>query len=111
MSVIKLFYNGSCGDCARLARRTRRLDWFGRIELSTDVPPCGPLDVGEIAVAHTASGRVYTGIDATREVCMQVPVYAPYGLLLHLPLARRFFGRGRAGGAGARDRGTHGGPV
>ncbi|HKK72006.1 MAG TPA: hypothetical protein VKA86_12360 [Candidatus Krumholzibacteria bacterium] len=111
MSVIKLFYNGSCGDCDRMARRTRRLDWLGRIELSTDLPPCGPLDGGEIAVVHTASGRVHTGIEATREVCMHVPLYVPYGLLLHIPLVRRFFGRGRTRGGGACNRGIHDGPT
>ena len=90
MSRIRLHYHGSCGDCVRLARRTRRLDWFGRIDFSTDVPPCGPLGAGEIAVVDTASGRVHTGMEATRAVCMRVPLYVPYGLLLHVPFVRRF---------------------
>ena len=41
MTGITLHYNESCPDCARQAARTARLDWFGRVALSTEHSPLG----------------------------------------------------------------------
>ena len=39
--------------------------------------------------------RVFAGVYATRSVCMQVPAYLLYGLVLHIPPLRRILGRGK----------------
>ena len=94
--AVTLFYNAECPDCARQARRTASLDWLRRVRVSTDDSPIGPVPRGEIVVMDDG-GRVFTGVYATRAVCMQVPVYVPYGLLLHIPPIRRIAGRGKPG--------------
>ena len=43
------------------------------------------------------SSRAFTGIYATRKVCMQVPLLFPYGLALFLPPLRSISGRGKPG--------------
>ena len=85
---VTLFYNADCPGCARQAKRTARLDWLSRVQISTDDSPIGPVPRGEIVVADDESERVFTGIYATRAVCMQVPAYLPYGLVLHIPPLR-----------------------
>ena len=97
---VTLFYNAGCLDCARRAQRTDRLDWLRRVRISTDDSPIGPVPRGEIVVVDD-TGRVFTGVYATRTVCMQVPVYVPYGLLLHIPLIRQITARGKPGCNGA----------
>ena len=42
--------------------------------------------------------RVFTRVDAKQEVCLRVPLFLLYGLLLNLPPVRRIAG----GGAGAQ---------
>ena len=93
---VTLFYNAECPDCARQGRRTARLDWLRRVRISTDDSPIGPVPRGEIVVVHDA-GKVFTGVYATRAVCMQVPAYLLYGLALHIPLIRWIAGRGNPG--------------
>ncbi|WP_420634383.1 hypothetical protein [Candidatus Palauibacter sp.] len=44
--------------------------------------------------------RVFTGVHATRKVCLRVPLFLLYGLLLYLPPVRRI--------AGGRDQGCNG---
>jgi len=97
MRAIKLFYNGACEDCAKLAKQTEKLDWLSKVDVSTEVPPSGPLDVGNIAVLHYRSNKVYTGVYATRKVCMYIPVYFVYGLMLYLSPIRRIVGKGQVG--------------
>ena len=36
---VRGWHNASCPDCARQAVRTARLDWFGRVALSTEPSP------------------------------------------------------------------------
>lgn len=93
---VTLFYNAGCLDCARRAQRTDRLDWLRRVRISTDDSPIGPVPRGEIVVVDD-SGSVFAGVYATRAVCMQVPAYMPYGLLLHIPLVRRVADGGKPG--------------
>ena len=93
---VTLFYNAECADCARQAKRTARLDWLRRVRISTDDSPIGPVPRGEIVVVDDTQ-KVFTGVYATRAVCMQVPAYLPYGLVLHIPLFRRIAGRDNQG--------------
>ena len=39
----------------------------------------------------------FTGIYATRKVCMQIPLLFPYGLALFLPPIREIAGRAKPG--------------
>ena len=100
MPTVTLHYNASCPDCARQASRTTRLDWFGRITLSTEPSPLGEVPVGEIVVVDRRRKRLFTGVFATRRVCMEVPLLLPLGLLLYLPPVRRI--------VGSRDPGCNG---
>jgi len=95
--AITLHYNASCPDCARQASRTTRLDWFGRVALSTEPSPLGEVPVGEIVVVDRRQKRLSTGVFATRRVCMDVPLLLPLGLLLYLPPVIRIFGRRNPG--------------
>ena len=93
---VTLYHNATCPDCARQAARTTRLDWLGRVRICTEDSPIGTVPPGEIVVVDD-SAKVFTGIYATRAVCMQVPAYLGYGLALHIPPLRRIFGRGKQG--------------
>ena len=94
---VTLFYNAECPDCARQAKRTARLDWLRRVRICTDDSPIGSVPRGEIVVVDDATHRVFTGVYATRAVCLEVPVYVPYGLVLHIPPLRRILGRDKQG--------------
>lgn len=52
-----------------------RLDWLNRFEDSTDIPPCGPLRMGEIAVQRLDTGALLKGIACFRMLCRQIPAY------------------------------------
>ena len=88
MTKIVLYYNQNCPDCVRQAKRTAQMDWFRRVDLSTEDSPLGETPVGEIVVVDRNSRKVFTGVYATRKLCLQVPVYFLYGLLLFLPPVR-----------------------
>ena len=82
--TIRLHYNPDCPVCARRAARTARLDWLGRVELSTGDSPLGPVPPGEIVVVDKESGNAFDGIRAMRKLCLQVPLLFPCGLALYL---------------------------
>ena len=94
---ITLYYNADCSDCARLASRTRKLDWLDRIEFSTVDSPIGPVPAGKLVVVEPKTQRTFTGIYATRMTCLQVPAYVLAGLALYIPPIRKFFGRKKPG--------------
>ena len=81
---VTLYYNPDCGDCARKASRTTKLDWFGRVRVSTNESPIGRVPWGEIVVVDEASQSVLTGIYAKRAICMQVPALFAFGLMLYV---------------------------
>ena len=85
---LSLYYNPSCPDCVRQAKRTARLDWLRAIEFRTDRSPLGDVPVGKIVVVDEQSQRVFTGVYATRMVCLMIPLLFLYGLLLFLPPIR-----------------------
>ena len=95
--TVALFYNPRCSDCVRQANLTVRMDWLGRVELRTDDSPLGAVPVGEIVVVDKQSSRAFTGVYATRKVCLQVPLFFLYGLALYLPPVRALFGRDKQG--------------
>ena len=98
--AIRLYYNAKCSDCARQAARTGRMDWLNRVELRTDESPLGVVSIGEIVVVEKQNNRIFTGVSATRKVCLQVPLLVPYGLVLFLPPILKFAGRKKTGCSG-----------
>ncbi len=97
MTRFVLHYNSTCPDCVRQAERTSRLDWLGRIEPSTERSPLGEVPVGEIVVVDRRHSRVFTGVYAIRKVCLQIPLFFLYGLLLYLPFVQRAAAKGEPG--------------
>ncbi len=73
------------------------MDWLDQVELRTDRSPIGEVPAGEIVVVENRTDRVFTGIFATRKVCMQIPLLIPFGLLLYLPPVLRIAGRSKMG--------------
>ena len=94
---IRLYYNANCPDCGRQAARTGRMDWLNRVELRTDRSPIGEVPAGEIVVVENSTKGIFTGIFATRKVCLQVPLLIPFGLLLFLPPFLKMAGRSKMG--------------
>jgi hypothetical protein len=101
MRRIRIYRNPGCARCARYARLHQRLDWFGRVEDSTAVPPTGPLLMGEVVVQELASGRVLQGAAAARRIVREIPVYAPFRLLLKIPAIDRAVDKEMRGCAGS----------
>ena len=91
-----LFYHKDCGDCARQASTTSKFDWFNRISMSTDIPPTGELEKGEIVLISN-EGKAYTRGYATRRICLNVPVFFIYGIFLFIPPILRAASKGKAG--------------
>ena len=94
---LSLHYNSSCPVCVRQAARTARLDWLGAIELRTDHSPLGEVPVGEIVVVDERRRRLFTGVYATRKVCLRIPLLCLYGLLLYVPSIRNRAGKSNPG--------------
>ncbi|MXV96193.1 MAG: hypothetical protein F4Y07_10160 [Gemmatimonadetes bacterium] len=92
MPALTLHYNAACPDCVRQASRTARVDWFGRVAFSTEPSPLGDVPVGEIVVVDRRRKQLFTGVFATRRVCMEVPLFVPLGLLLYVPPILRLVG-------------------
>ena len=95
--IITLHYNPTCDKCTRKARQTAKLDWLNRVRISTEVSPIGEVARGVIVVVEEETQRVYTGVYATRMVCMQIPAYFLYGLLLFIPPFRNIADKGNQG--------------
>ena len=91
---LSLHYNPSCPKCARQAKLTAGMDWLGRVELRTDASPLGDVPAGEIVVVDKRDGGTYAGVHATRKVCLQIPLFFLYGLLLYLSPVRKLAERG-----------------
>ena len=94
---IRIYFNADCPGCSLKAARTARMDWLGRVELRTDVSPLGVVPKGEIVVVEKTNGRIFTGVYATRKVCLQVPLLFPYGLTLFVPPILKIAGRKKMG--------------
>lgn len=91
-----LFYHKDCADCANQAATTSKLDWFNRIAVSTEVPPTGELEKGEIVLISN-SGQAFTRGYATRKICLNIPAYFLFGLILFFPPFLKLASKGKAG--------------
>jgi len=91
MERIVIYRHPHCERCARIARVHKRLDWLGRISVTTADPPGhAPVRKGEIVVLDLRSLTLLEGVDAVRKIFAQVPLYLPLLPLLWIPvLARR----------------------
>ncbi len=92
MKRIRIYRNPHCERCARIARFNAAVDWLGRFDASTEVPPNGqPLRKGQIYVEDLATHRQVRGDDAFALLCRQIPVYWPLLVLRWIPPLRRHF--------------------
>lgn len=90
MKRIRIYRNPSCAKCARYARTHLALDWLKRVEVSTATPAGSrPLAMGEVVVEELTTGRMLHGAEAFGAICRQIPLYAPFRLLLKIPAVRR----------------------
>lgn len=91
-----LYYHKDCQDCAKQGAQTIALDWFNRINLSTEIPPTGELVKGEIALISD-KGQVFTRGYATRKICLNIPVYFVIGVILYFPPFLKIASKNKAG--------------
>jgi hypothetical protein len=103
VKTIRLYRHPDCHKCARLARRHQRLDWLRRLEVTTDMPPTGPLRMGEIAVQDLRTGALMKGADCFELLFRHIPAYWPLLPLLHIPFVREHAQREASGADEARD--------
>ena len=102
MRAIRIYRNPDCAKCARYARMHERLDWLGRVKVSTGLPPgYRPLLPGEVVVQRLVDGELLHGAAAFAEICRQIPAYALLRPLLLIPALRRAVDREMAGCDGA----------
>jgi hypothetical protein len=97
MRNIRIYRNAECAKCARYAAVHRFFDWLGHVEVSTATPRTGALVPGEVVVEKLDSGEILGGADAFAEICRQIPVYAPFRLLLRVPAFHAFVDRDMGG--------------
>ena len=97
MKRIRVYRNPRCAKCARFAKVGHFLDWFDRVDLSTETPKTGPLRLGEVVVEEFESGRIFGGANGMELIWRNIPAYAPFRLLLKLPAFRRYVDREVAG--------------
>jgi hypothetical protein len=96
MKTIRIYRNPGCQPDGQHPTLTQRLDWFDRVESSTDQPPSGPVLPGTVVVQDLRTGAWFHGVEAARKVCAAVPFYWPGSLLLSLPPVARWFESYRA---------------
>lgn len=97
MKAIRLFRNPNCAKCARIARLHEKFDWRDRLEVSTETPRTGPLRMGEIVIEDLAAGTISHGAEAFNLLCRHIPLYAPFRLLVGIPVFRRYIDREMSG--------------
>jgi hypothetical protein len=87
--TIRIYRHKDCMKCERIARLHKKLDWFGKLEISTEAPSCGPLKLGEIVVEDIATKQLLRGTQALREIVLRVPLYLPFLPMLSIPFVAR----------------------
>jgi len=90
MKMIRVYRNANCAKCARFAGILPFIDWFGRVDASTEAPNTGPLRLGEVVVEELASGRILGGANGIELISRHIPAYAPLRLLLRVPAFRSY---------------------
>jgi hypothetical protein len=90
MKAIRVYRNPHCARCAKFAKAHHYLDWFNRVDASTETPPTGPLRMGEVVVEDLATGKIHRGAEGIELISRYIPAYAPLRLLLKVPAFRRY---------------------
>jgi hypothetical protein len=90
MKRIRVYRNKDCAKCEKWARMHKVFDWLNRVEASTEVPPCGPLEMGEIVVEDLQTGEIFHGVEGIRKIFRQIPVYFILLPLLYIPAMARY---------------------
>jgi hypothetical protein len=99
MKTIRVYRHAQCATCARFARVAHFFDWLNRVDDSTETPRSGPLRLGEVAVEDLSTGRILKGAEGMDLVWRNIPVYAPFRLLLRIPSFRRYLEKNVGGSA------------
>ena len=89
MRRIAIYHNKDCVRCRKIARIHKLFDWLDRVQVSTDTPRTGPLQLGEIAVEDLRTGETAKGVDAVRKIVRHIPAYALLLPLLRIPFIAR----------------------
>ena len=93
MTHIIVYYNPECQPCAQQAKHTARMDWLNRIQFSTKTSPLGLVPKGEIFVQDVRTNKILKGIYATQKICLNVPLFYLYGILLYISPIRKLMER------------------
>ena len=93
MKMLRVYRNPHCAKCARFAKVNHFLDWLNRLEPSTEIPPTGPLRMGEVVVEELATGRIHRGAEGIEMVWRQVPAFMLLLPLFWVPAFRRYVDR------------------
>jgi hypothetical protein len=97
MKTIRVYHNPQCAKCARFASVARFLDWFDRVDHSTEPPTSGPLRLGEVVVEELGSGRMLRGARGMELIWRNIPACTPFRLLLKVSAFRRYLDRELSG--------------
>ena len=98
MKTVRVYRNPDCRKCATWARWHARLDWFDRVETSTDTPQGhAPLRIGEVVVEDLRDWTLHDGAEALALLAREVPAYRPLLALLSIRFIRRAADRGMRG--------------
>ena len=97
MRTLRIYRHPNCERCRAISELHKMMDWLDRLEFSTEVPPCGALRMGEIAVEELASGAIFKGAAAVRSIFRQVPAYWLFYPLLCLPIVAKRIDRDLSG--------------
>ena len=76
MKAIRVYRNPHCARCARFAKAYHVLDWFGKVDPSTDTPRTGPLRMGEVVVEDLSNGQIHRGADGIELIARNIPASA-----------------------------------
>jgi hypothetical protein len=90
MKRIRVYRNADCAKCARFARVGLFFDWLDRLDASTETPTTGPLRLGEVVVEDLSTGRILKGAEGIDLIFRNIPMYAPFRLLLRVPSVCRY---------------------